>query len=157
METAHRTAAWHVAKGAAPGASFLFALISSNLTLTIVCCFRFSLPFRMNIILLELNMLQSCLFLRNMRKYFYFQILFISSSIILMHDGGGNRTETVQALPIIMQTLLQGGFKLVTVNQLINDTHNLVTVKSTNSSPVATIGDQPEAWADALFTRRKLA
>ncbi len=62
-----------------------------------------------------------------------------------MHDGGGDRSETVQALPIIIQTLLQGGFKLVTVNQLINDTHNLSTVKSTNSSPVATIGDQPEA------------
>lgn len=78
-------------------------------------------------------------------------------SIILMHDGGGNRTETVEALPIIIHTLLQRGFKLVTVNQLINDTHNLGTVKSTNSSPAATIGEQPEAWVDALFTQRKPA
>lgn len=51
-----------------------------------------------------------------------------NGSIILMHDGGGNRTETVEALPIIIRTLLQRGFKLVTVNQLINDTHNLGTL-----------------------------
>ena len=80
-----------------------------------------------------------------------------NGSIILMHDGGGNRTETVEALPIIIHTLLQRGFKLVTVNQLINDTHDLSTAKLTNSSPVATIDDQPEAWADTPFTRQKLA
>ncbi|HEX6480818.1 MAG TPA: polysaccharide deacetylase family protein [Ktedonobacteraceae bacterium] len=48
-----------------------------------------------------------------------------NGSIILMHDGGGNRTETVEALPIIIGALLQRGFKLVTVIQLINDTHTL--------------------------------
>jgi peptidoglycan/xylan/chitin deacetylase (PgdA/CDA1 family) len=48
-----------------------------------------------------------------------------NGSIILMHDGGGNRSETVEALPTIIRMLQQQGFKLVTVIQLINDTHTL--------------------------------
>jgi peptidoglycan/xylan/chitin deacetylase (PgdA/CDA1 family) len=42
-------------------------------------------------------------------------------AIILMHDGGGNRAETVAALPRIITRLRQRGFRLVTVSQLIAD------------------------------------
>ena len=42
-------------------------------------------------------------------------------AIILMHDGGGDRTETVAALPRIITRLRQRGFQLVTVSQLIAD------------------------------------
>jgi len=42
-------------------------------------------------------------------------------AIILMHDGGGDRTETVAALPRIITHLRQRGFRLVTVSQLIAD------------------------------------
>ena len=40
-------------------------------------------------------------------------------AIILMHDGGGNRSETVAALPRIITRLRQRGLRLVTVSQLI--------------------------------------
>jgi peptidoglycan/xylan/chitin deacetylase (PgdA/CDA1 family) len=40
-------------------------------------------------------------------------------AIILMHDGGGERSETVAALPRIITRLRQRGFKLVTVSQLV--------------------------------------
>ena len=40
-------------------------------------------------------------------------------AIILMHDGGGDRTETTAALPRIITRLRQRGFRLVTVAQLI--------------------------------------
>ena len=40
-------------------------------------------------------------------------------SIILMHDGGGNRSETVEALPQIITGLQQRGFTFVTVDQLL--------------------------------------
>jgi peptidoglycan/xylan/chitin deacetylase (PgdA/CDA1 family) len=40
-------------------------------------------------------------------------------SIILMHDGGGDRSQTVQALPIIISALQQRGFTFVTVPQLL--------------------------------------
>jgi poly-beta-1,6 N-acetyl-D-glucosamine synthase len=39
--------------------------------------------------------------------------------ILLMHDGGGNRDQTVAALPIIIKHLKARGYKLVTVSQLL--------------------------------------
>ncbi len=45
-----------------------------------------------------------------------------NGSVILMHDGGGNRSQTVQALPQIIIALEQRGFRFVTVQQLLYDT-----------------------------------
>ncbi len=42
-------------------------------------------------------------------------------AIILMHDGGGDRSQTVAALPRIIDRLRQREFQLVTVSQLIAD------------------------------------
>jgi peptidoglycan/xylan/chitin deacetylase (PgdA/CDA1 family) len=44
-----------------------------------------------------------------------------SGAIILLHDAGGNRTETVAALPKIVARLRARGFKLVTVPRLLLD------------------------------------
>jgi peptidoglycan/xylan/chitin deacetylase (PgdA/CDA1 family) len=42
-------------------------------------------------------------------------------AIVLLHDAGGNRTDTVAALPIIIHDLRARGYKLVTVPQLLLD------------------------------------
>ena len=42
-------------------------------------------------------------------------------AIILMHDAGGNRSETVTALPQIIRQLRKRGYKLVTVPRLLVD------------------------------------
>jgi peptidoglycan/xylan/chitin deacetylase (PgdA/CDA1 family) len=42
-------------------------------------------------------------------------------SIILMHDGGGNRSETIAALPQIVRGLRKRGLRPVTVPQLLMD------------------------------------
>ena len=42
-------------------------------------------------------------------------------AIILMHDGGGNRAETAEALPRIIAVLRRKGYRLVTVSQLVAD------------------------------------
>ena len=47
-------------------------------------------------------------------------------SIILMHDGGGNRSATVAALPLLIQTLRAKGYKFVLVSTLMGKTHNEV-------------------------------
>jgi peptidoglycan/xylan/chitin deacetylase (PgdA/CDA1 family) len=39
-------------------------------------------------------------------------------SIVLMHDGGGDRSQTVEALPAIIEDLLGRGLRLVTVDEL---------------------------------------
>jgi peptidoglycan/xylan/chitin deacetylase (PgdA/CDA1 family) len=40
-------------------------------------------------------------------------------SIILMHDGGGNRSETLAALPRVIDTLRARGYSFETVSQLL--------------------------------------
>ncbi len=42
-------------------------------------------------------------------------------AIILMHDGGGTRTQTIEALPLIIKGLRARGYNLVTVPQLLLD------------------------------------
>lgn len=42
-----------------------------------------------------------------------------SGGIVLMHDGGGNRTPTVKALPGIIKELKQQGYEFVTLPELL--------------------------------------
>lgn len=42
-----------------------------------------------------------------------------AGSIVLMHDGGGPRAQTVAALPGIIETLKARGFRLVTITELL--------------------------------------
>ena len=42
-------------------------------------------------------------------------------AIVLMHDAGGARSQTVAALPEIVRKLRHRGYRLVTVPQLLRD------------------------------------
>jgi peptidoglycan-N-acetylglucosamine deacetylase len=42
-------------------------------------------------------------------------------AIILMHDAGGDRSQTVEAVPVIIRDLHRRGYKLVTVPRLLLD------------------------------------
>jgi len=55
--------------------------------------------------------------LKNMRTYPWMR-----GSIILMHDGGGNRSATVAALPLLITTLRAKGYELVNVSDLMGKT-----------------------------------
>ncbi len=47
-----------------------------------------------------------------------------AGSIILLHDGGGDRSETVAALPMIIEWFQKHNFQFVTVPRLIRDAHS---------------------------------
>jgi cellulose synthase/poly-beta-1,6-N-acetylglucosamine synthase-like glycosyltransferase/peptidoglycan/xylan/chitin deacetylase (PgdA/CDA1 family)/spore germination protein YaaH len=47
-------------------------------------------------------------------------------SVILLHDGGGNRQPTVDALPLLIQTLRAHGYQIVPVSQLVGKTRDEV-------------------------------
>ncbi|MBZ5568402.1 MAG: glycosyltransferase [Acidobacteriia bacterium] len=49
-------------------------------------------------------------------------------NIVLLHDGGGNRTQTVKALPLIIDALRQRGYQIVPVSQLLGKPYNQVMV-----------------------------
>jgi peptidoglycan-N-acetylglucosamine deacetylase len=40
-------------------------------------------------------------------------------SVVLMHDGGGDRWQTVAALPAVLSTLLDGGYTLVPLSRML--------------------------------------
>jgi peptidoglycan/xylan/chitin deacetylase (PgdA/CDA1 family) len=42
-------------------------------------------------------------------------------AIVLMHDGGGDRTQTIAAIPKIVRRLRAKHYRLVTVPQLLRD------------------------------------
>lgn len=48
-----------------------------------------------------------------------------NGSIILMHDGGGDRSQTVKALPAIIGSLQNRGFQFVTVKQILDNLHKV--------------------------------
>ncbi|HEU5453636.1 MAG TPA: glycosyltransferase [Terriglobales bacterium] len=43
-------------------------------------------------------------------------------NIILLHDGGGDRSRTVKALPVLIDTLRENGYQIVSVAQLLGKT-----------------------------------
>jgi peptidoglycan-N-acetylglucosamine deacetylase len=57
--------------------------------------------------------------------------------IVLMHDGGGNRSNTVEALPQIIETFREQGYRFVTVPELLDmqDKQLQTTVTATSKTP----------------------
>lgn len=69
-----------------------------------------------------------------------------SAQIVLLHDAGGNRAQTVAALPIIIRQLRARGFTFVPVSRLAGLSHEAVM-------PPISAGDRAAAWIDlGLFT-----
>jgi len=69
-----------------------------------------------------------------------------SRNIILLHDGGGNRAQTVAALPVIIDQLRARGYRFVPVSTLAGLSHTAVM-------PPISASDRFMAGADlALFT-----
>jgi cellulose synthase/poly-beta-1,6-N-acetylglucosamine synthase-like glycosyltransferase/peptidoglycan/xylan/chitin deacetylase (PgdA/CDA1 family)/spore germination protein YaaH len=54
-----------------------------------------------------------------------------SGSIILMHDSGGIRTETIAALPTVIHQLKAEGYRFVTVGQMLGQTPDQIMPKLT--------------------------
>jgi cellulose synthase/poly-beta-1,6-N-acetylglucosamine synthase-like glycosyltransferase/peptidoglycan/xylan/chitin deacetylase (PgdA/CDA1 family)/spore germination protein YaaH len=52
------------------------------------------------------------------------QVLEGKGNIVLLHDSGGDRSQTVEALPLIISTLQAKGYKFVTVSDLIGKTRD---------------------------------
>ena len=64
-------------------------------------------------------------------------------NIILLHDGGGNRTETVKALPLIIDGLRARGYEIVPVSDLIGKTRADVM-------PAISANERWASWIDSL-------
>ncbi len=63
-------------------------------------------------------------------------------SCILLHDGGGDRSETVKLIPLLVNELQKRGKKFVTVSALVNATRDDVNPKVTNSDTLMLASDR---------------
>ncbi len=64
-------------------------------------------------------------------------------NIILLHDGGGDRSETLKALPLIIDGLRQRGYDIVPVSELLGKTRADVM-------PSISANEQWASWIDGL-------
>src|SRR3984885_11613232 len=64
-------------------------------------------------------------------------------SVILLHDGGGDRSATVAALPVLIEALRAHGYQIVPVSQLVGKTRAEVM-------PVLTNRQRWQARADSI-------
>jgi len=72
-------------------------------------------------------------------------------SCILLHDGGGDRSETVKLIPLLVQELQKRGKKFVTVSALVNATREDVNPKVTKSDTLMLASDRIVFEAMYLF------
>ena len=64
-------------------------------------------------------------------------------NIILLHDGGGDRSQTVVALGMILDGLKERGYQVVQVSELMGKTRADVM-------PPITTNERWAAWVDSL-------
>jgi cellulose synthase/poly-beta-1,6-N-acetylglucosamine synthase-like glycosyltransferase/peptidoglycan/xylan/chitin deacetylase (PgdA/CDA1 family)/spore germination protein YaaH len=74
-------------------------------------------------------------------------------SIILMHDGGGDRSNTVRALPFLIDALRAHGYKIVPVSELMGMTTDQVMPKLTFWQRVRALPDSVAFSSLALFAK----
>jgi cellulose synthase/poly-beta-1,6-N-acetylglucosamine synthase-like glycosyltransferase/spore germination protein YaaH/peptidoglycan/xylan/chitin deacetylase (PgdA/CDA1 family) len=72
-------------------------------------------------------------------------------SCVLLHDGGGDRTETVRLIPMLIRELRARGYQFVNVSDLINSTRDAVNPKVTNSDTLMMASDRIVFEAIYLF------
>ena len=72
-----------------------------------------------------------------------------AGQVVLLHDAGGNRAQTVAALPGIIQELRRNGYRLVTVSQLVGLSRDQVMPKV---SGVGTWLTRASGWGFGLVT-----
>ncbi len=60
-----------------------------------------------------------------------------NGGIILMHDGGGDRTQTAEALPIVITWLEEHHYKIVSLKQLLSDfNYKPAPAKKNDAKPI---------------------
>ena len=63
-----------------------------------------------------------------------------NGSIILMHDGGGDRSQTVAALPTVIETVQARGYRLVPICGTAGPTHGPFTQRVINFGTAPAVG-----------------
>ena len=63
-------------------------------------------------------------------------------NVILLHDSGGDRTQTVAALPRIIEALRAKGYHFVTVSQLLGQPQDAIMPLTKGENPLVALGNR---------------
>lgn len=61
-------------------------------------------------------------------------------NVILLHDGGGDRSQTVAALPRIIEALQARGYRFATVSDLLGQTRDTIMPEVKGENPLMALG-----------------
>ncbi len=67
-----------------------------------------------------------------------------NGAVILMHDGGGDRSQDVAALPYIIETFMAAGYQLVTMDELIGADSTIPAWVSGGDASIPADSDLPD-------------
>ena len=63
-------------------------------------------------------------------------------NVILLHDGGGDRSQTVTALPRIIERLKENGYRFATVSDLLGQTRDTIMPEVKGENPLVALGNR---------------
>ena len=63
-------------------------------------------------------------------------------NVVLLHDSGGDRSQTVKALPRIIDTLRERGYRFVTVSELLGQSRDAVMPEVRDENPIVSYGNR---------------
>lgn len=63
-------------------------------------------------------------------------------AIVLLHDGGGNRSATVAALPIIIEKLQAKGYSIVPLRDMLSERGKIILTQSTRTEILGSVVPQ---------------
>src|SRR5207253_4019485 len=81
-----------------------------------------------------------------------------SANVVLLHNAGGDRSNTVEALRRVVPELKEAGFRFVTVSQVLGTTRdNVMPEVDRNQIPLAGLAKIAFAWILTLENLLALA
>lgn len=63
-------------------------------------------------------------------------------NVVLLHDSGGDRAQTVKALPRLIETLRERGYRFVTVSELLGQSRDAVMPEVRDENPLVAYGNR---------------
>lgn len=63
-------------------------------------------------------------------------------NVVLLHDSGGDRTQTVAALPRIIAALREKGYRFATVSELLGQSRDTIMPEVKGENPIVALGNR---------------
>uniref|UniRef100_I2Q3D6 Glycosyl transferase n=1 Tax=Desulfovibrio sp. U5L TaxID=596152 RepID=I2Q3D6_9BACT len=63
-------------------------------------------------------------------------------NVVLLHDSGGDRSQTVAALPRIIEALKEKGYRFATVSELLGQTRDTIMPEVRGENPLVALGNR---------------